>query len=682
MKSLPGRYHPRGLTERVNKVTDTFDYGTAFSRNIGWLTQAEQSLLRHKRIAIAGLGGVGGSHLLTLTRLGIGNFHLSDFDSFELPNFNRQAGATVSALNQPKADVLTRMARDINPELDIRVFPQGVQQDNVYEFLENVDLYVDGLDFFAVPARRAVFAACTELGIPAVTAAPLGMGTALLNFIPGKMSFEEYFRLEGETEQEQLLRFLLGLSPAMLQGRYLVDPSTVDLANHRGPSTPMACDLCAGAAATQALKILLGRGKVIAAPWGLHFDAYRNKLVRTWRPGGNRNPLQRLGMVIARRRLGTPPPRRPSAEVAQTPGGTLEHILDLARWAPSGDNTQPWRFEIIDQHHLVVHGRDTRDHVVYDLQGHASQMSLGALLESIAIAASGHGLRAEFQRRKGLPDTTPTFDVYFKDDPELTPSPLIPYLPLRTVQRRPMQTRPLGKRHKQELAESLGPDFDVAWVEGLSGRWQAARLMFRNAGLRLTLPEAYAVHRDVIEWDARYSNERIPDQAVGVDPLTARLMRWTLQSWQRVRFMNRYLAGTLMPRLQLDLIPGLACAGHFALLARQQPESVDDFIAAGRAMQRFWLCATRLGLFIQPEMTPLIFHEYVRDGVPFSSAAGMAQKAAKVSRGLAHLLGEDRADKAVFMGRLGFGPPPMARSLRRPLAQLMYSEHDSDPAAR
>ena len=126
---------------------------------------------------------------------------------------------------------------------------------------------------------------------------------ALLNFLPGGMTFEEYFCLEGCSEDEQLLRFLLGLSPAMLQMSYLVDDSRVDLDAHKGPSTPMACELCAGLAASQALKILLKRGELVAAPWGLHFDAYRNKLKRTWRPGGNNNPLQRLGLKIARKRL-------------------------------------------------------------------------------------------------------------------------------------------------------------------------------------------------------------------------------------------------------------------------------------------------------------------------------------------------------------------------------------------
>lgn len=281
-----------------------FDYTAAFSRNIGWVTEAEQQILRSKRIAIAGLGGVGGSHLHTLSRLGIGAFHIADFDTFELANFNRQAGAVVSTLGQSKLDVMTRQARDINPELEIKGFADGVTADNLDAFLDGVELYVDSLDFFAFRARRQVFAACASKGIPAITAAPLGMGTAVLIFLPGGMSFEEYFRFEDGPEAEMPLRFLLGLAPARLQMGYLAAPSAVDFANRKGPSTIMACQLCAGVAATDTLKILLGRGAVRAAPKGYHFDAYLNKLALTWRPGGNRNPLQRLAIAIARRRIG------------------------------------------------------------------------------------------------------------------------------------------------------------------------------------------------------------------------------------------------------------------------------------------------------------------------------------------------------------------------------------------
>jgi molybdopterin/thiamine biosynthesis adenylyltransferase len=284
-------------------MTSEFNYDLAFSRNIGWVTRDEQAVLRRKRVAIAGMGGVGGVHLLTLARLGIGAFNIADFDTFDMANFNRQVGATMSTLGRSKLDVLEAQARDINPTLDIRRFPEGVNDGNLNGFLAETDLYIDGLDFFAFSARAATFARCQQLNIPAITAAPLGMGAALLNFLPGMMSFEEYFGWSGASDDEKALRFLLGLAPAGLHSTYLVDPSAVNLAEQRGPSTIMACQICAGIAATEAVKILLKRGKVYAAPHGIHFDAFRNKLKRTWRPGGHKHPLQRAALAIGKRRL-------------------------------------------------------------------------------------------------------------------------------------------------------------------------------------------------------------------------------------------------------------------------------------------------------------------------------------------------------------------------------------------
>lgn len=282
-----------------------FDYDLAFSRNIGWLTDTEQARLRGRRIAIAGMGGVGGFHILTLARLGVGKFNIADLDTFELANFNRQAGAGMSSIGRAKVEVLAALAREINPELDLRVFPQGVQADNLDAFFGDVDLYVDGLDFFAFAARERVFAHCHARGIPAITVAPLGMSAALVNFLPGGMGFEDYFQWDGRPELEKAIRFLVGLAPNALHRHYLADRSRVNLAERRGPSTAMACMLCAGVAGCEALKILLGRGRVLAAPHAIQFDAYRNKLAHTWRPGGNRHPLNRLAIALAMRMLGT-----------------------------------------------------------------------------------------------------------------------------------------------------------------------------------------------------------------------------------------------------------------------------------------------------------------------------------------------------------------------------------------
>lgn len=281
----------------------SFDYNTAFSRNIGWVTEVEQERLRNCRVAIGGLGGVGGVHLLTLARLGIGKFNVADFDKFDLVNFNRQVGATMSSIDRPKIEVLGEMARDINPELELRLFPEGISTKNLDEFLDGVDVYVDGLDFFVFDIRRKTFAACQAKGIPVVTAAPLGLGTAVLVFSPTGMSCEEYFGFEGCDELEMAIRFLVGLSPAVLQRGYVADMSRISLPERRGPSSIASCQLCAGVAAVETLKLLLGRGEIRYAPRGSQFDAYRMKYVHTWRPGGHRNPLQRVMRFLLRKQL-------------------------------------------------------------------------------------------------------------------------------------------------------------------------------------------------------------------------------------------------------------------------------------------------------------------------------------------------------------------------------------------
>lgn len=282
----------------------SFSYDQAFSRNIGWVTEAEQQRLRRARVAIAGMGGVGGVHLMTLARLGIGAFTIADFDRFDIANFNRQVGATLSTVGRPKAEVLRAMVQDVNPEADVRVLGEGLTEANLSAFLDGADVYLDGLDFFAFGVRQRVFAACRSAGIPAVTVAPLGMGAALVNFLPGGMSFDDYFGWDNQPDQEKALRFAVGLSPWWPHGAYLADRSRVSLAEQRGPSTMIACQLCAGVAGAEVLKLVLKRGEVIAAPRSIQFDAFRNKLVTAWRPGGHRNPLQRLALAIARRQLG------------------------------------------------------------------------------------------------------------------------------------------------------------------------------------------------------------------------------------------------------------------------------------------------------------------------------------------------------------------------------------------
>lgn len=285
---------------RGRAVSGQFSYEEAFDRNLGWFTEGEQQRLRSKTIAIAGMGGVGGVHLLTLARLGFANFHIADLDSFELANFNRQVGAAMSSLGEGKTSVLARMARDINPEMRLVEFADGINEDNIREFLSGVDLFIDGFDFFAIGIRRKTFQLCRELGIPAVTAAPIGMGVAFLAFTPEGMSFEDYFRFENRSDLRQYINFLLGLAPKAAHRAYLVDPTRVDIAKKKAPSTIIGVQLCASFTAAQVVKMLLKRGKVRSAPFHYHFDAYLNRF-RTFRSPGNNGFLQQMkGNLVER----------------------------------------------------------------------------------------------------------------------------------------------------------------------------------------------------------------------------------------------------------------------------------------------------------------------------------------------------------------------------------------------
>ena len=348
----------------------------------------------------------------------------------------------------------------------------------------------------------------------------------------------------------------------------------------------------------------------------------------------------------------------------------IEKILDLARWAPSGDNTQPWRFEIVSDNQIAIHGFDTRQHVLYDFDGHASHMAHGALLETLRLAATRFGLQAEWQIRPSSSDELPIYDV------TLTPThigedPLVGCIESRTVQRRAMRTTPLTETQKEALRNAVGDGYTLQVFESFRERLAVARLLWENAGIRLTCPEAYPVHRDVIEWNARYSIDRIPEQAVGVDPVTAKLMRWVMQRWERVEFFNRYLGGTIIPRVQLDFIPGLACAGHILMRPTKPVTALIDYVHAGIALQRLWLTTTLLGLHLQPEMTPLIFRWYARAGREFSVHSEINRQTAALATRFEGLASAQREDSFTFFCRIGRSSELFSRSIRKTLTQLL-----------
>ena len=640
-----------------------FGYEEAFGRNLGWLTEGEQQRLRDRTVGVAGLGGVGGSHVLALARLGIGGLRLADPDAFELANFNRQAGANLDTLGRGKLDVLSDMARRIDPELRLGGFPEGLTEANLDAFLDGTDLVLDGLDFFLLDIRARLFDRCAERGIPVVTAAPLGMGTALLTFLPDGPRFEDYFRLAGLSPERRQVNFLAGLAPRGLHRPYLMDPSRVDFASGAGPSTVMGCELCAGVAATEALKLLLGRGPVRAVPRYQHFDAYRGRWVRGWLPGGNGNPLQALRCRIGYRvfhRFGELA-RSARPEQGPSPHTDLEAIVERARWAPSGDNAQPWRFELLEPDTLQIRAHEAGD--VYDFAGRPSRLSLGFLLESVRLAASERGRGCGWSwHDEG--DGGHRLEVNLAREEAREAEPLGRFLAARSVDRGRYRMARLGGARKAALAGCLDEGLTLHWLEEPGARWRVARLNAAATDIRLRIPEAFEVHRRILDWERSFSPEGVPAGAVGVDPLTLRLMRWAMGDWRRLDRLNRWAPGTLIPRLELDLVPGLLCSAHFLVTRERIPESREEdtlqLIRAGAGLQRLWLTAERMGLVMQPTLAPLCFAHYGREGTAFTGSL-RGRRQAEALAGAMDGLRAGTGDDPVFLARIGW---PIRRGLR------------------
>ena len=202
-------------------------------------------------------------------------------------------GLRMSTLGRPKIDVITEMARDINPEVEIRGFPEGVRSDNIDAFLLGAEVFVDAMDTQALDVRRKIYARCRELGVPVVLALPAGMGFVFFTFAPDGMSLEEWCRFEDAPPGLELLQYVAAVLPdPTLFLPSLVEPSAFNPGAGTGPSLGLGLELCAGVMIAQVAKLLLGRGAIEPAPYYYEFDAFNFVFRRGHMPLGNRDPRQ------------------------------------------------------------------------------------------------------------------------------------------------------------------------------------------------------------------------------------------------------------------------------------------------------------------------------------------------------------------------------------------------------
>jgi len=211
-----------------------------YHRNLGVVSPSEQIKLLQSKVAIIGAGGLGGTVLELLARIGIGKLIVADKDIIGDSNLNRQILSTETNLGQSKTEVAVKRVKEINSSTDITGHSVFIDSDNVKKIIEGADIVVDALD--NLPVRFMLQKACRELNIPLVHGAIAGFNGQLTTIFP----------------QDKGLELIYG--------------SNKDLPEHGSEVTlgapTVTPALIASLEAQEVIKILLKRGKL-----------FRNKLL-------------------------------------------------------------------------------------------------------------------------------------------------------------------------------------------------------------------------------------------------------------------------------------------------------------------------------------------------------------------------------------------------------------------
>jgi molybdopterin/thiamine biosynthesis adenylyltransferase len=237
-----------------------------FSRNLGFISEQEQDILHNSTVAIAGAGGDGGMLATQLARLGVGELRLADPEAFELENINRQDWCTKETLGVNKAVAVGAGIESINPEIDVKLYTDGVQEDNVEEFVEGADLLIDETEFTIHAIGVMLARSARAKGIPNLMAMNIGFGATVTAFHPSKgMTFEKMLGLSENSSMEEVASAEPPISSWL---PYIPPYADKDMFNavakgeKSAPSIAPGVALAASIAATQAmLHLLEGQNK-------------------------------------------------------------------------------------------------------------------------------------------------------------------------------------------------------------------------------------------------------------------------------------------------------------------------------------------------------------------------------------------------------------------------------------
>ncbi|MFI8280471.1 Rv1355c family protein [Streptomyces sp. NPDC085929] len=646
------------------------------SRNRYKITAKEQELLMGRTIAVIGLS-VGAASAVTLAQEGVGSrFRLADFDRLSLSNLNRLR-ASVADVGLPKVVIAARQMYEIDPHLDIEVWPKGLTEENVDAFLTGggrADLLVEECDdlYIKVYARERarahripVLMETNERGMLDVERFDREPHRPLLHGLLSGVAAADLKTLSTREKVPYVLRILDQERPSE---RFV--PSLVEIGQTISPWPQLASGVALGAALVTdtARRLLLGTftasGRYFVDPAELVRDGMET-ILRSEEP-----PPARAAREVAAQEaaapLRLPEAGRPLDEE------TVRRLVSYGIQAPSGGNVQPWRF--------VSRGRvlecridDDLAPTLLDFERSGSHLAIGAAVENIDLAARAAGWACRARVFPDPADPGLVFELSFTDgddgDDEAGAAdgprvPLARWIGRRTTNRAPGTDTPLAGPDADALtrcAQESEALLDL--VTERDGLEEAGRILGAGDRLRIMSP---ALHRDMMA-EMRWDEEEVRRTRDGIDVATLQLDRTDLacisiaRHWPNLAFIRRIGGGASFEEGARKLVAASSAIGVLSIPGT----TPDAYARGGRALQRLWLTAASRGLAVHP-LTALL---YLLARVERGGGAGLDPEEIATLQALRTRLAKilpHRPDNAeLILVRLLYAPPPAVRSLRR-----------------
>lgn len=272
-----------------------------FERNYGFWNEAEQKRLCESKVAIAGVGGDGFQLGQKLARMGVSSFSIADPEVFEPENANRVPGAMTSTYGRNKAEVFRDMVMDINPEANIEVYTEGVNEDNVEEFVKGSDLILDESELTRLELGTMISRAARSEEIPTLLVMNIGFAAIATSFHPTRgKNFEDMMGIPKGMPLDEVKDLKVDFSRCLPYLPKYGDIRTLQSVQEGAslPSISQGVDIASGLGSTQAfLHLTYGlnnhRKEPVWAPKFIYMDAYSGE------SGVIRNPRMAYYLGVA-----------------------------------------------------------------------------------------------------------------------------------------------------------------------------------------------------------------------------------------------------------------------------------------------------------------------------------------------------------------------------------------------